>query len=109
MIPKRFLAEINMLESLLLIAGITIGLISIVSIIYACIIGARAEGNYYRSKRFILTDASAPQARRGLYWPRVAFLTVTPCLMLVAALVLRLAAPSLPGNWLYPVKRGGEE
>jgi hypothetical protein len=90
----------------LLVAFIFLTLVCTVAIITATIIAARAESNFYRVKQ--LDHRGIPTVRR-FYWPTMATLAIVPCLLLVASLLLRIAAPSLPGDWLYPVKRSAEE
>ena len=54
------------------------------------------------------TPKPVPQILKPTYWPNMAMLAAAACLVLVASLVLRTTEHSLPGDSLYPVKRGSE-
>src|SRR5215204_7739668 len=98
-----------MLMTVLLVVFFTISLIGVGIFVSACIAASRVDRNLYSSRRPIRQEASAPDMSSGFNCFGTAVLTVIPCLMLVASLVLRVSASSLPGDLMYPIKRGGEE
>jgi hypothetical protein len=98
-----------MLTTVFVVAYILISLLCTIAIVSATILSSRQDDHVEDSPIEPSPALSGVEPSNWIAWPDSGVLLLIPVLILVASIMLRVAAPSLPGSGLYPIKRAGEE